>query len=697
MLKLNLLLLIITFSSYSLISQNYVQLSEDYSCGSSKMYSIYGTAEDVELLNKFIKDCDDLEFIRVKGFMPGDHWDKLFTILSNNKKLKGLELFYNDGLEKVPKQIKNTSGLRTISIVGNKNLNYEDLFKKLSKLDSLQKISLVDNKLKEVPGAFKAIKGLKKLHVSGNENLNYSSLIENLKDSEIEELSIPLNSLSDIPENIKFLDKLKVLDIRKNYVAELPNEIGELDSLRDFKSEDNIFLDVNEELSKLKGLNIKYLSFDPIKEEALNEIKGIFPNATLDNKSSDGFSDESGELNQVNLGQSFDESKIQNIKECNKAIKQFNGLFLRRNDYSTYDSLGFFERLSNVKYSYNEKVLADGRFEGVKLMSHNKILQKKDVNFPVYKTKKGEIAFSICPDGNLYPELKAFNGMLWVYVGDKSKKDFIKLYVNKKSWKDVYLEFDKSNETFFIVLKGDFLEKIPAYPRYVNPQSSLKHAKLHYGKKFQMYERRLELRSERFNKELKRLRIKNELRQRKRENKNWVRLKSYMCQFEKDLNKQGWLRYKAHVINENHKELDTLSVSSNSLKISSKIRYVLFRESKPSLGKNSLNSVSGKVKLHIEQSSGYELPTKCFVFYPGIQELNWFNGELDGAIELKTNLNFIVVFVKDDLLTFVGKDEFLKEVRSSFSEKNIIPYSISRPFVKYSLKDFWNTLNTYYN
>ena len=697
MLKLNLLLYFLFFSWLSLMSQNYVQLGDGFVCGKSNMYSIFGTYEDVELLDKFIKECDDLEYIRVKGFMPGAHWDKLFTILSNNKKLKGLELFYNDGLEKVPKQLKNSTGLRTISIIGNKNLNYEDLFKKLSKLDSLQNISLIDNKLKETPAAFKAIKGLKRLHVSGNENLNYSRLIEDLKESEIEELSIPLNSLSDIPENIKYLDKLKVLDIRKNYVAELPNGIGLLDSLLEFRSEDNIFLDVNEELSKLKGLNIKYLSFDPIKEEALKEIKDIFPNATIDKKESVLPDYEKGALNFGEIGFSFDEEKIPEFRHCDKAIKQFNGLFLKRNEYSLHDSLGFFERLSNTKYSYNEKLLADGSFEGVRIMSHNKAFQKKDVNYPVHKTKKGEIAFSLCPEGNLYPELKAFNGMLWVYVGDKSKKEFIKSYVNKKSWKDIYIEFDKSNETFFIVLKGEFLEKIPAYPRYVNPQSSIKHAKLYYDKKFQMYERRLDLRSDRYNKDLERLIAKNKLRQRKRENKNWERLKSYMCPFEKDLNKKGWLAYKNHFIEGNHKELDTASVSPYLLKVSAKVKYISFREPKTLSGKNSLNPVSGKVRLHIEQGSGYELPTKCFVFYPQIQEIYWFNGPLGGSLELKTNMNFVVVFMKDDLLSFVIKDEFLEEVRSSFSEKNIIDYSISKPFKKYSLKDFWDTLNAFYN
>ena len=98
-----------------------------------------------------------------------------------------------------------------------------------------------------------------------------------------------------------------------------------------------------------------------------------------------------------------------------------------------------------------------------------------------------------------------------------------------------------------MVLKGEFLEKIPAYPRYINPQSSLNNAKSQYEKKFKMYERRLMLRSLRFNKEIEREKIKNKLRKKKRENQNWSRLKSYMCSFEKSLNKEGWLNYKNHI------------------------------------------------------------------------------------------------------------------------------------------------------
>lgn len=689
MLKLNLLFLLVFIKVFCLQGQNYIQLNDSIECGVSNHISIYGTYEDVKILERYLEHCNDLEYIRIKGYMPGEHWGQLFSLLAEYTRLKGLELFYNDGLEKVPTKIKENNSLRTISIIGNKDLNYEDLFKKLAKNDSLQKVSLVDNKLKEVPSAFKNLKGLKKLHISGNEALNYEHLIDNLKESNIEELSIPLNSLSDIPKNIKEFKKLKVLDIRKNYIAELPDEISDLDSLNEFISEDNIFLDVNEELSKLKGLNIKYLSFDPVKEEELEKIRSVFPKATIERKESEFPLLEDGISSIWDKGEPFDTSKLPGVKNCDKAIRQYYALFVKRNDYFNYDSLGFFERLSNSKYSYNEKVLADGSYEGVRLMSHNKLFYKGDVNYPKHKTKKGEVAFSICPNGNLYPELKAFNSMLWVYVGEKSKKDFLKEYINNKSWKDVYLEYDKSNETFFVVLKGEFLEKIPAYPRYVNPQSSLNNAKSQYEKKFKMYERRLMLRSLRFNKEIEREKIKNELRKKKRENQNWSRLKSYMCSFEKSLNKEGWLNYKNYFISSKHAQLDTVSVSPISLKLSSKVKYISFREGSVTGSKNFLNSVSGKVSLNIAQASGFRLPTKCFVYYPGTHEIYWFNGNFEGFIEFKNNLDFVVAFLKGDLISFSLKEDFVKEIRSMFQEKSPIDYSIIKPFKKYSLQEFW--------
>ena len=121
-------------------------------------------------------------------------------------------------------------------------------------------------------------------------------------------------------------------------------------------------------------------------------------------------------------------------------------------------------------------------------------------------------------------ELKYSKDHEWVRLDGDSAYIGITSFAQSELGDIVFVDIDS---------EGEFLEKVPAYPRYINPQSSLSNAKLQYDKKFKMYERRLMLRSLRFNKEIEREKIKRKLRKKKRENQNWSRLKSYMCTFEK--------------------------------------------------------------------------------------------------------------------------------------------------------------------
>ena len=267
-------------------SQNYIPLSDPFQCGVSKAYSIYATAEEVDVLVGYLAECKDLEYLKIIGFRPGSHWDVLFDVLGEHQKLKGLELYYNEGLKELSKKISKNINLKTIKIVGNRRLNYNDLFKKISKLKNLESLTLVDNKLTEIPDALGSIKQLKRLKVSGNEGVDYEKLISKLnKIKNFEELSIPLNSLSEIPENINELKNLKTLDIRKNYITGFPSTISGLDSLEELKVEENIILDVPSELGKLKNINIKYLSFDDdnTSVNTLEDLKTLFPNAKVEN------------------------------------------------------------------------------------------------------------------------------------------------------------------------------------------------------------------------------------------------------------------------------------------------------------------------------------------------------------------------------------------------------------------------------
>lgn len=670
-------------------AQRYVPLKENSECGQSSSYSIYATPEDVILLDLFTKKCGDLEYLRITGYQPGDHWDRLFEIIKRYGKLKGLELFYNDGLKKVPKEIKGNPNLRVISIVGNKKLDYNNLFKKLEGLDSLQKISLVDNKLKEIPKSLQKVTSLKELHISGNENLNYEQLIDQLEKTDLEALSIPLNSLSDIPQNITKLKSLKVLDIRKNFIADFPNDLGEMDSLQSLQVEDNLILDLGEELSKIKDLNIKYVSFDVDNAEELNDLKKLFPKATVLNGN---VPDESVASTQYQNEQTEDNFQPNQLKEeliCTDAIDKYNSIFLSRNNYYSYDSLEFSERLVHSDYAYNEKILADGNYEGVPILMHGKWQPfKRSINYPKYKVKKGEIAFSICPNGNLYPELKAFNGMLWVYVGGQSKKEFFKTYVKGKNWKDVFLEFDEVNETFFVVLKGESLVRIPAYPRYVNKNASLKLAKLHYAKKYEMYERRLDLRGVRFDKELAREQEKSTLRKNKFETANWNKLSNYMCPFEQQLTKQGWLNYRKHVLDLQHKKLDTLITDFNNLKQSCLTRRVDFEEMEEgSTSRNVINSVTGSLNLTFSSRKGPENPEVIFVYYPSLNKMEYVTAS--GLMSFSNNLHFVVGIQTQNGWQVYSKKAFLSNVRSVYREKGEIEFYLDKDFASPDLKTFW--------
>jgi len=144
-------------------SQDYISLDDSFKCSESKAYSIYATADEVDLLIGYLDECGDLEYLKIIGHKPGAHWDLLFEVLSKHQKLKGLELYYNEGLTELPKKIIRNANLRVITIVGNRRLDYNDLFKKLSKLKNLESVTLMDNKLDKIPDALGDIKQLKKI------------------------------------------------------------------------------------------------------------------------------------------------------------------------------------------------------------------------------------------------------------------------------------------------------------------------------------------------------------------------------------------------------------------------------------------------------------------------------------------------------------------------------------------------------
>lgn len=675
-------------------SQDYVSLSDPFQCGFSKAYSIYATADEVDVLIGYLDECEDLEYLKIIGYRPGPHWKVLFDALGEHQKLKGLELYYNEGLEELSKKIGKNINLKVIKIVGNRRLNYNDMFKKLSKLKNLESVTLVDNKLTEIPNAIGDIKQLKKLKISGNEGVSYEELVSKLKKAKkLEELSIPLNSLSEIPGNINELKQLKILDIRNNYLTGLPKSISGLDSLEEIKLEENIILDLSNELKKLKNLNIKYLSFDDDdpQNNSVEDLKILFPNANLDNKRYDKIAKE--ELKkEIPVGELFD---VVNYVECWGAINKYNTLFKKRFSYSYFDSLDFFSRLTGMDYSYNDRILADGSYQGVGLVLHNKQRWlRNEYTLPRYKLNKSEIGFSINPRGNLYPELKAFTGMVWIYVGGKSDKEFYDSYVKDREWKDVFLEYDFSKKTYFVVLKGMEFEKIAAYPRYINRNSSVNEAQKEYTKRFHMYDKRLNLRAQRFDKAIDKDREKNKNIYQKLESLKWRKLKTYMCEYEKSLTRDAWLTFKSYMIKQEHNPLDTSVATSELIKLSLNTKRVRLIE-KPlvSVKRNLINSVLAFIQLNIKDSLRLnDVPIKMYLFKKdrGLTELYDLNGT--SGVEFEMNCNFVVVLEKKNHFMVLSKKVFMNEIRSNFVDKGKIEIRFLKPFKKYTTSALWKAI-----
>jgi len=672
------------------IAQEYISLNEDFKCGVSNAYSIYATADDVDLLTGYLDTCGDLEYLKIIGNKPGGHWDLLFEVLSTSKNLKGLELYYNEGLTEVPKKIIKNTNLKVITIVGNRRLNYNDLFKKLSKLKNLESIALIDNKLNEIPDALGGIKQLRKLKVSGNEGIDYSVLISQLKRNEqLEELYIPLNSISEIPENIGELKGLKTLDIRNNYIIEFPNSISNLDSLQELRTEDNIILDVSNEFNKLKNLNIKYLSYD--QDNSLEDLKLLFPDANI-------HSEENKRLIQSEIiRQKSNKKSFNNVfyVECWNAIDHYNTLFKKRFSYSNFDSLDFFSRLTNTNYCYNDRVVADGSYEGLDLFLHTKPKWiKNGYELPRYKLNKGEIGFSINPKGNYYPELKAFTGMVWIYVGGKTEQDFYKTYVKNKTWKDIYLEYDFSTKTFFIVLKDNQLHKIPAYPRYINRYTRLKDAQKQYNKRFNMYDKRLNLRAKRFDRSIEKEYEKNRIIYNKWETVKWGKLEGHMCEYEKTLKRDAWLDFKKFMINKQHIPLDTVTATKELLIISLKIRRLRF-DKRPvvSVKTNLINSVSAFIKLNIKDSLRVGNETiNMFLYRKDKGVMDFYRLDGTTSVEFDINNRFVVIIQKRKEYLVLSKKEFMNEIRGNFRAKGKIEIRFLKPFKRYSLSDLWRAI-----
>ncbi len=185
------------------------------------------------------------------------------------------------------------------------------------------------------------------------------------------------------------------------------------------------------------------------------------------------------------------------------------------------------------------------------------------------KPEKKDVWFNMSnylyPISNSNPELRAFNGMTWVYEGAETPREFYAKYVRKKRYSDVRIE--KEGDSFKILLKENGgITTFNAHP-ILKFKGSLEKAQKKYDRRYRNYTKGLVRREANFNRNLMYNR-----RYVYKDNKDvWKGLKPMMSEKEKLMSYDQWLLYFRNIntyyygsVSKTQASLDILNSSFNS-------------------------------------------------------------------------------------------------------------------------------------
>ncbi|MCW3083241.1 MAG: hypothetical protein JWP12_607 [Bacteroidetes bacterium] len=537
---------------------------------------------DVELTLKKIHTFKYLESVILEGETDEATLQKVIYRLSVLKNLSALTLKDNE-LNKVPENIKGLKTLRSVSIEGNTELDYNDLCNKLSAIP-ITELKLTDNGLKQDPPAFGAIKSLTKIEITGSDQLNYENLVDELaKLPGLTGLSIPVNYITELPKNITKLKALQLLDVSNNILTDLPSEVSSLKAINNLSIQGNLLLNPVKDLEKFKGNEILYLSLDKeITGDDVEQIKKMFPKAEINYPLED--KDDSSDPAKNNASGSASPKKevftgeLKAKKEAailSTAYLAYPALF--QSVVYNFDTLTTEERYADLRYSNVYQRVANNSWAAGDLM-----FRKSSINYekPGKKTESWFRFYMEDPSASTnYPELRAFQGMYWVYQGELTKKQFRKKFLNKRQrvyigrnswfhikrkaiirWNDIRVEYDQNNSLFSIQLKCDTgYVKFNAYP--VVPGVPIEKSQQQYNRRFVLYQKALLRKSQNFKRNQLNEKRKYDANYKKMQDYAWKELLLRMSDEEKLMSKDEWLDYYDNVIANEKKAIGNAALS----------------------------------------------------------------------------------------------------------------------------------------
>lgn len=152
-----------------------------------KVYKLNLSNQEVNLSNEQWKLFINLEYLNLKN----DGLKQIPKEISNLKRLKVLDLSGNE-FKELPSEFSNLYNLEELYLNDEKNLKLTETLNVLAKLPNLKSLHLENDNLEELPNEINKLKSLESLYLNENK-------------------------FKSIP-NLKPLDHLKFLDLRKNNV-----------------------------------------------------------------------------------------------------------------------------------------------------------------------------------------------------------------------------------------------------------------------------------------------------------------------------------------------------------------------------------------------------------------------------------------------------------------------------------------------
>jgi len=184
-------------------------------------------------------------------------------VFHNSLHLRILDLS-NNFLSEIDFDYRRLAKLEKLHFYGNPISDFRNIYNIIQRIIQNRDFKGIEKNEKLVMGYFEIL-------------INERELIYEIEGSNITKLKIPFQEISQLPENIGYLTKLKVLDIKGNKLKSLPNSFKNLINLEMLDLSVNYGINLPNDLSifrKLKELNIACCNLPKILD-SLVELKNL--------------------------------------------------------------------------------------------------------------------------------------------------------------------------------------------------------------------------------------------------------------------------------------------------------------------------------------------------------------------------------------------------------------------------------------